>query len=229
MSSSQYKHQLYDQLASIGKAVGHGRRLELLEYLAQGERTVESLAKLAGLTVANTSRHLQLLRQAGLVAARKQGLYVYYRAADDGVVALTTALRRVAEAHRAELTRLLHRYFRDRDGLEPIPRPELLARAREGLVTVVDVRPAEEYAAGHVPGAVNIPLRELEQRLQELPRGQEVVAYCRGPYCVLAYEAVTRLREKGYAARRLEDGFPEWRAAGLPVEREAVAGPEEGK
>jgi rhodanese-related sulfurtransferase/DNA-binding MarR family transcriptional regulator len=220
MSSVNYKHQLYDQLAAIGKAISHGRRLEILEYLAQGERTVESVAKLAGLTVANTSRHLQLLRQAGLVTARKEGLHVFYRAADDGVVMLAAALRGVAEAHRAELTRLLHRYFGNRDGLEPIPRPELLARAREGLVTVVDVRPPEEYAAGHVPGAVNIPLKELEQRLQELPRGQEVVAYCRGPYCVLAYEAVARLREHGYAARRMEDGFPEWRAAGLPVESE---------
>lgn len=218
MSSTSYKHQLYDQLAAIGKAISHGRRLEMLEYLAQGERTVESLAKLAGLTVANTSRHLQLLRHAGLVVARKEGLYVFYRVTDDGVVMLTAALRGVAEAHRAELTRLLRRYFGNRDGLEPIPRPELLARAREGLVTVVDVRPAEEYAAGHVPGAVNIPLKELEQRLQELPHGQEVVAYCRGPYCVLAYDAVARLREKGYQARRMEDGFPEWRAAGLPVE-----------
>ncbi len=222
MSSTNYKHQLYDQLATIGKAISHGRRLEILEYLAQGERTVESLAGLAGLTVANTSRHLQLLRQAGLVTARKQGLYVHYRVADDGVVMLTVALRGVAEAHRAELTRLLHRYFGNRDGLEPIPRPELLARVREGLVTVVDVRPTEEYAAGHVPGAVNIPLKELEQRLAELPRGQEVVAYCRGPYCVLAYEAVARLREQGYQARRMQDGFPEWRAAGLPVESKPV-------
>lgn len=220
MSSTNYKHQIYDQLAAIGKAISHGRRLELLEYLAQGERTVEALAKLAGLTVANTSRHLQLLRQAGLVIARKKGLYVHYRVSDDGVVMLTAALRGVAEAHGAELTRLLHRYFDNRDGLEPIPRPELLARARDGLVTVVDVRPTEEYSAGHVPGAVNIPLKELEQRLQELPRGQEVVAYCRGPYCVLAYEAVARLREKGYQARRMEDGFPEWRAAGLPIEGE---------
>jgi len=218
MSSSEYKHQLYDQLASLGKALGHGRRLELLEYLAQGERTVESLARFAGLTVANTSRHLQLLRQAGLVTARKQGLYVHYRIAGDGVIELSTALRRVAEAHRGELTRLLHRYFGGRDGLEPVPRTELLARARDGLVTVVDVRPAEEYAAGHVPGAVNIPLKELEHRLQSLPRAQEVVAYCRGPYCVLAYEAVARLRDAGFRARRLQEGFPEWRAAGLPVE-----------
>lgn len=222
MSSSQYKPLLYDQLASIGKAMGHGRRLELLEYLAQGERTVESLAELSGLTVANTSRHLQLLRQAGLVAARKQGLYVHYRVADEGVIELSTALRRVAETHRAELTRLLRRYFGGRDGLEPILRTDLLARARDGLVTVVDVRPAEEYAAGHVPGAVNIPLKELEQRLQSLPRTQEVVAYCRGPYCILAYKAVARLRDAGFRARRMQEGFPEWRAAGLPVEQGGV-------
>lgn len=218
MSSAQYKHQLYDQLAATAKAVAHGRRLELLEYLAQGERTVEALAGLTGLSVANTSRHLQLLRQAGLVAARKQGLYVHYRLSDDKVVKLTTALREFAEAHRAELARLLHRYLDDRDGLEPIRRPELLARVREGLVTVVDVRPAEEYTAGHVPGAMNIPVKELEQRLAELPRDQEVVAYCRGPYCVLAYEAVAQLRASGFRARRMEEGFPEWRAAGLPVE-----------
>jgi rhodanese-related sulfurtransferase len=218
MSSGKQKHQLYAQLARIGRALAHGHRLELLEYLAQGERTVESLARLTGLTMANTSRHLQLLRQAGLVMARKQGLYVHYRLADDAVVALASAMRVVAETHNAEIERLLRSYLGARDELEPVPRQELLARVREGVVTVVDVRPPEEYAAGHVPGAVNIQLKGLEQRVQELPRDQEIVAYCRGPYCVLAYEAVARLREQGYQARRMEDGFPEWRASGMPVE-----------
>lgn len=218
MSSGKQKHQLYTQLARIGRALAHGHRLELLEYLAQGERTVEALARLTGLAVANTSRHLQLLRQAGLVVARKQGLYVHYRLADDAVVALASAMRTVAETHNAEIERLLRSYLRTRDELEPIPRRELLARVREGVVTVVDVRPPEEYAFGHVPGAVNVPLKELEEHMQELPHDQEIVAYCRGPYCVLAYEAVERLRQRGFRARRLEDGFPEWRVAGLPVE-----------
>lgn len=218
MSSGKQKHQLYIQLARIGRALAHGHRLELLEYLAQGERTVEALARLTGLAVANTSRHLQLLRQAGLVVARKQGLYVHYRLADDAVVALASAMRTVAETHNAEIERLLRSYLRTRDELEPIPRRELLARVREGVVTVVDVRPPEEYAFGHVPGAVNVPLKELEEHMQELPHDQEIVAYCRGPYCVLAYEAVERLRQRGFRARRLEDGFPEWRVAGLPVE-----------
>ncbi|MHB8743407.1 MAG: ArsR/SmtB family transcription factor [Sulfuricaulis sp.] len=218
MSRPSLKQQLFAQLALVGKAVSHGHRLELLEHLAQGERTVEVLAKLTNLSVANASQHLRGLRQNGLVMARKQGQHVFYALVDDQVVSLINALRRVAETHLAEVERLVHTYLTVKDELEPVPKMELLERAAHGLVTVLDVRPPEEYQSGHLPGAINIPLKELEQRLKELPPDQQVVAYCRGPYCVLAYEAVAKLREKGFDARRLEDGFPEWRQAGLPVE-----------
>lgn len=222
MSSGNFKHDLFAQFARVGKALGNGNRLEILEYLAQGERSVEALANVAGLTVANTSQHLQHLRQAGLVTTRKQGLKVYYRLSSNDVLDLIDALRRVAEHHVAEVERLINSYLTVKDELEPIPRDELLARARDGQVTVIDVRPPEEYAAGHLPGAVNIPLAELEQHLAELDqgKGQEIVAYCRGPHCVLAFDAVARLREKGLKARRLEDGYPEWKTAGLPVEEQ---------
>lgn len=218
---SHFKQDLFAQFARVGKALGNGNRLELLEFLAQGERSVESLAKVSGLTVANTSQHLQHLRQAGLVATRKEGQHVYYRLTGEDVVQLMGCLRRVAEAHVAEVERLVNAYLTVKDNLEPLPADELLSRAREGLVTVVDVRPPEEFAAGHLPGAVNIPLSQLEERLADLPRNTEVVAYCRGPYCVLAYEAVARLRQDGYRARRLQDGYPEWKQAGLPVETDA--------
>jgi rhodanese-related sulfurtransferase len=158
------------------------------------------------------------MRQSGLVQARKEGLYVYYRLADDEVIRLLASMRRLAESHLAEVDRLVRTYLTVKDELEPVPAPELLDRVRQGLATVVDVRPPEEYAAGHLPGAVNIPLRDLEQHLRELPHEQEIVAYCRGPHCVLAFEAVARLREQGFRARRLQDGFPEWKSAGLPVE-----------
>ncbi|MDZ7803151.1 metalloregulator ArsR/SmtB family transcription factor [Thiohalophilus sp.] len=222
MSSGNFKHDLFAQFARVGKALGNGNRLEILEYLAQGERSVEALANVAGLTVANTSQHLQHLRQAGLVTTRKEGLKVYYRLSSNDVLDLIDALRRVAEHHVAEVEQLINSYLTVKDDLEPIPRDELLARARDGHVTVIDVRPPEEYAAGHLPGAVNIPLSELEQRLAELGenRDQEIVAYCRGPHCVLAFDAVARLREKGLKARRLEDGYPEWKTAGLPVEEQ---------
>jgi rhodanese-related sulfurtransferase/DNA-binding transcriptional ArsR family regulator len=218
MSSTGFKHQLFTQFARIGKAVSSANRLEILEFLAQGERSVEALAKVCRLSMANTSQHLQQLRQAGLVVARKQGQRVYYRLAGDEVVALIAMLRRLAEHQLAEVDRLVDAYLTVKDGLEPVPAEELLERARSGLVTVVDVRPSEEFAAGHVPGAVNLPLEQLESRLHQLPRDQEIVAYCRGPYCVLAFEAVAKLRDKGFKARRLQDGFPEWKSAGLPVE-----------
>ena len=221
MSRQNLKQQIYSQVARIGKVVCHGHRLELLEYLAQGERTVEALAKLTGLSVANTSQHLRVMRHSGLVEARKHGLYVYYSLADDEIVRLLSSMRRLAESHLADVDRLVRAYLTVKDELEPIPRQELLDRARRGIVTVLDVRPSEEYASGHVPGALNVPLKELEERLKELPREQEIVAYCRGPHCVLAFEAVAKLREKGFQARRLEDGFPEWREAGLPVEKSA--------
>jgi rhodanese-related sulfurtransferase/DNA-binding transcriptional ArsR family regulator len=193
----------------------------MLEFLAQGERSVEQLAHLAGLSVANTSQHLQQLRQVGLVTARKQGLYVYYRIAGNGIVRLLAALRAVGEEHLADVDRLV-RLFRDsKDDLEPVPAKELWQRVKQGLVTVLDVRPPEEYAQGHIRGALNVPVTELKKRLHQIPADQEVVAYCRGPYCLLAYEAVRVLRKQGIEARRLEEGYPEWKSAGLPVEGSA--------
>jgi rhodanese-related sulfurtransferase/predicted transcriptional regulator len=216
MSSESPKRKLFAEFAAVARAVGHEHRLELLEHLGQGERSVESLAERLGLSVANASQHLQHLRRAGLVASRRDGKYVLYRVADDAVVDLLSGLRRVAERTVAEVDRLLSGYFRD--SLEPVGRPDLLDRMRDGLVTVLDVRPEDEFALGHLPGAVNIPLADLERRLADLPPDQELIAYCRGPYCVLSFEAVAKLRRRGYRARRLEDGYPEWKAAGLPVE-----------
>ena len=224
MSTGTFKHDLFSQFARVGKALGNANRLELLEFLAQGERNVEDLARVSGLSVANTSQHLQQLRQAGLVTTRKQGQHVYYSLTGDDVVQMLGCLRRVAEHHVAEVEKLVNTYLTVKDDLEPVPAAELLDRVRQGLVTVIDVRPPEEYAAGHVPGAVNIPLSELESRLRELDPNQEVVAYCRGPHCVLAFDAVERLRKKGLKARRLEDGYPEWKLLGLPVES---GGPDE--
>ncbi|HQU16254.1 MAG: ArsR family transcriptional regulator [Chromatiales bacterium 21-64-14] len=213
-----FKRELFAQFARIGKALSNGNRLELLEFLAQGERDVEALARAAGLPVANTSHHLQQLRRAGLVATRRAGQRVYYRLAGDDVVGLTHALRVVGEAHLAEIDRLVATFLTSKDALEPVPAQDLLRRARTGLVTVLDVRPREEFEAGHLPGAINVPLAELEERLGQLPRDQDVVAYCRGPYCVLAYDAVQLLRKAGFRARRLKDGYPEWKSAGLPTE-----------
>ena len=199
--------------------MSNGNRLELLEFIAQGERSVEELSKVAGLTVANTSQHLQQLRQAGLIACRKEGLKVFYRISDDDVLELFGALRKVAERHLAEVEQLVQTYLTTKDALEPVARSELLERVRDGLVTVLDVRPPEEFAAGHVPGAVNIPLAELEEHLDELDQEHEVIAYCRGPHCILAFSAVAKLRERGFTARRLEDGYPEWKLAGLPIDK----------
>jgi ArsR family transcriptional regulator len=202
----------------VAKALGHAHRLELLEHLAQGERSVEALAARAGISVANASQHLQQLRRAGLAAARRAGKRVVYRLTDDTVVGLLGALRQTAERNVAEVERVVASYFRKRDALEPVSRAELRRRIRDGLVTVLGVRPSDEYALAHLPGAINIPLAELGRRLAELPRKLEIVAYCRGPYCVLSFEAVAALRARGFEVRRLEDGLPEWRAAGLPIE-----------
>lgn len=212
------KQQLFEEFASIARAIGNAGRIEILEHLSQTEKSVDALAEAIGLSVANTSQHLQQLKRAGLVRSRREGKYVLYRIADDQVVELLGLLFRIGERNLAEVERVLRGYFRERDAMEPVSKEELLNRTREGLVTVLDVRPREEYEAGHIPGAVNIPLKELESRLSELARGKEVVAYCRGPYCVLSFEAVAALRSKGIDARRLEDGLPEWRAAGLPLE-----------
>jgi len=217
MKERTVKHDIFDQFASVAKALGHANRLELLELLAQGERSVDTLAKLTGLTVGNTSQHLQHLRQSGLVTSRKEGLFVYYQLVGDEIVGLLGALRGVAEKHLAEVDRLVNTYLKSKDSLEPVSARELLDRARNGQVIVLDVRPKEEYADGHIPGAVNIPLEELEKHLELLGNDKEIVAYCRGPYCLLAYDAVAKLRSLGVSARRLEDGYPEWKASGLPV------------
>lgn len=219
MSSNDFKQDLFAQFARVGKALSNGNRLELLEFLAQGERGVDELSKVAKLTVGNTSQHLQLLRQSGLVTSRKEGLKVLYRLSGDDVMDVMSALRSVAERHLADVDRLVSSYLSVKDDLEPIPREELLSRARDGLVTVIDVRPPEEYAAGHVLGAVNIPLDKLETHLKDLDNNTEIVAYCRGPYCVLAFDAVAQLRKRGIKARRLEEGYPEWKRAGLPIEQ----------
>ena len=217
MSTLGPKQALFAQFAAIAKTLGHGHRLELLEQLAQGERSVEVLADRTGLSIANASQHLQVMRRAGLVAAKRQGKFVYYTLADDGILEILKALRRIAERNVAEVERVIRSYFKKRDELEPVSRKELLKRLRQGSVTVLDVRPADEFALGHLPHAVNIPLRELKARLSELDPAQEIVAYCRGEYCVLSFEAVAMLRARGFKARRLEEGLPEWRAARLSV------------
>jgi ArsR family transcriptional regulator len=217
MSSRSPKLILFTQFAAVAKTLGHAHRLELLEHLAQGERSVEVLADRTGLSVANASQHLQHMRRVGLVATRRQGKFVYYTLADDGILDVLTALRRIAERNVAEVERIVRSYFNKRDELEPVSRERLLKRIRARAVTVLDVRPPDEFALGHLPGAVNIPLGALKARLAELNTGQEIVAYCRGEYCVLSFEAVALLRARGFKVRRLEDGLPEWRAAGLPV------------
>ncbi len=218
MSNGDFKKELFTQFARVAKALSNGHRLELLEFLAQSERSVDALAKACGLSVANTSQHLQQLRQAGLVSSRKEGQKVIYRISGDDVPPLLNALSEVAERHLSDVQQLIRSFLTVKDSLEPLPAAELLKRAREGLVTVLDVRPAEEYAAGHVPGAINVPLADLEARLDELGTRQEVVAYCRGPHCVLAFDAVALLRKKGVTATRLDGGLPEWRLEGLPVD-----------
>jgi len=216
--SSSPKQAVYEQLARIGKALSTPARLEILELLAQAERSVDALARLTGLTVANTSQHLQLLRQVGLVTSRREGQFIFYRLAGDEVVTLISSLGRVGETYIAEVDKLLQTFFTAHDEIEPVPAKQLLKQARKGLVTVIDLRPVEEYAAGHVPGAINIPLPELQKRLRDLPKGKEIVAYCRGPYCLMSFTAVKMLRGRGHKARRLEAGLPEWRSAGLPVQ-----------
>jgi ArsR family transcriptional regulator len=222
MSSTGPKQQVFAGLAQIAHALAHPHRLELLEHLGQGERSVENLAARASLTLANASRHLQLLRRAALVEGRRDGKRVYYRlAGDEVVVGLLAALSRVGERNSAEIARVIAGYFRARDEFEPVSRHELLDRLRCGAATVLDVRPEDEFADGHLPNALNIPLSQLERRLAELPADREIVAYCRGPWCVLSFEAVALLRERGYRARRLEDGFPEWKTARLPTSQES--------
>ena len=213
---NSFKKSLFEQFALIAKAMSNANRLEMLEFLAQCEYSVEDLAAVTHLTIANTSHHLQQLRNAGLVRTRKQGTHVFYRLNGEKIIPLLNALRSVAEHNLAEVESLVTTYLTSKDDMEPISREELLAKV--GLVTVVDVRPAQEYAAGHVPGALNIPLEKLENRLSEFDPQNEIVAYCRGPHCILAFDAVSTLRKKGFQVHRLQDGFPEWKLSGLPIE-----------
>ena len=218
MSSPAPKSALFSAFAELARALGHLHRLEIIELLAQGERSVDAVAERARLSVANASQHLRLMRRAGLLASRRDGKHVLYGLRDQSVLELVASLQRVGERNLAEVRQLVDGYFRTRDSFEPVSRKELARRIKDGLVTVLDVRPADEFAAGHLPKALNIPLRDLSRRLREIPKNREIVAYCRGPYCVLAFEAVAAMRAKGYEARRMEDGFPQWKAAGLPVE-----------
>jgi rhodanese-related sulfurtransferase/DNA-binding transcriptional ArsR family regulator len=217
MGTREAKDALFEALASVTKALSSGRRAEIVDVLAQGERSVEELAIEIDQSVANTSHHLRTLARAGLLTTRRDGTRIYYALASDRVAQLWAAVRDVAAEHVAEVERLASAYLGERDGLEPITGKELAARLRRGDVTVIDVRPSAEFVAGHVAGAQSLPIAELRRRLNAVPRGAEIVAYCRGPYCVYADDAVRLLRSKGFEARRLEDGFPEWKRAGRPV------------
>jgi rhodanese-related sulfurtransferase/biotin operon repressor len=218
MSILNPKQALYEQFAQVAKAFGNPQRLELVEHLAQGPRSVEALAAKLALPVANVSQHLQAMRRAGLVTSERDGKFVNYRLADDSVLDAFAAIRSVAEKHSAEVERIVRGWFDRRDDMEPISREELAARISDGAVTVIDVRPPDEYALGHLPGAINVPLSELSLRSEGFEIGREVIAYCRGPWCVMSFEAVAALRRKGLPARRLEDGLPEWKAAGHTIE-----------
>ena len=220
----EFKDRLYGQFARLGKALSNPYRLEILELLAQGQRSVESLATELDVSVANASQHLQALRQAALVESRKDGLFVHYRLADPEVFQLSKVIRSVAERRLAELERLVNEHFTSRLDAEPVPMPELLKRARSKQVVILDTRPASEYFAGHIPGALSMPVDDLQRRLKKLTTSKEYVAYCRGPYCIYADRAVEMLRAAGRRARRLADGFPEWRSAGLPVSEGAQPG-----
>lgn len=213
------KHALYIEFASVARAIGHPHRLEIIEQLAQGERSVDALAERVRLSVANASQHLQQLRRVGLVQSRRDGKFVVYSLADDHTALdLVASLRFVAEQNIAEVDKIVRGFFAERDNMEPVARADLLERIHSGLVTVLDVRPADEFALSHLPGAMNMQLIEIESRFAEFDPKREIIAYCRGAYCVLSFEAVAKLRAKGLKARRLEDGLPEWKAAGLPFE-----------
>ena len=210
------KQSLYDSLAEVAKAVAHGYRLHLLEHLAQGDRAVEDLANRTGIAVANASQHLQHLYRAGLISVRREGTRRIYRL-NSGVVELLAALRSVAEAHHAGSQQVIRAYLAARDSLEPVSHDELMARLAEGSVTLIDVRPADEFRQGHLAGARNVPLAEIEAAVASFDPGTEIVAYCRGPWCVLSFDAIERLRARGFKARRMAEGYPEWKVAGLPI------------
>ncbi len=219
VSSESPKRLLFRQFAVVAKAVAHEHRLELLEALAQGERSVETLAGCTGLSIANASQHLQRMRRAGLVDTRRDGKFVYYGLSDTAVLDLVAALSRIGERHVAEVDKIVRTYFNSRDALEPVSRADLLARMKKGEVQVLDVRPVDEFELAHIPGAISIPLAMLKKKLAMLDPDKEIVAYCRGAWCVLSFDAVALLRNRGYRVRRLEDGLPEWQAANLPIAR----------
>ena len=214
----EFKDRLFGQFARVGKALASPKRLEIVDLLAQGERTVEEIARETAMSVASASQHLQVLKAARMVEARREGLYIHYRLADEDVFRTWQAVRALAELRLAELEEVVEAYLQERDELEAVDAAELMERLSDGNVVVLDVRPEEEYRAGHIPGALSVPVDALEAALQTLPRDQEMVAYCRGPYCVFSDEAVAFLRSRGYRARRLRQGLPDWRAAGMPVE-----------
>lgn len=218
MTQSFPKKELFAQLAILGKSLSNANRLELIEFLAQGEMSVDALSKASGLSVANTSQHLQDLRRSGLVINRSEGKQAFYRLTDYKVVELVGLMRRIAEDNLAEIQVLINNYLLSKDTFEPLERDELLQRVHSGDVIIIDVRPDIEYQSGHLPSALNIPLARLEAELEKLPKDKEIIAYCRGPYCLLSFDAVEQLRNKGFKARRLQDGFPEWKLNGLPVE-----------
>ena len=209
---------MLEQLAIVARALGQPHRLLLLTILAQGERSVELLAEAAGLKLGNTSQHLHRLQRAGLVTSRKDAQRVFYQLSDEAVVGMLATLRQIAERNLAQMSAIAEKYFRERVPLEPVSREELHRRIKNNTVTIIDVRPAEEFGAGHLPGAINVPTRELQRRLKKLPRDKEIIAYCRGPYCLMSYEAVETLRRRGFKAMRLQDGYPEWKAKGFPLE-----------
>ena len=213
------KKQLFENFARVAKALASANRLELLEALAQGERSVDGLAQASGMSVANTSNHLRIMREGGLVQSRKEGTQVIYSLTDEKVPLLLAGIRYVAERHLAEVERIVRENFNSRDKLTPVRRDELLGMVKSGEAMVIDVRPSAEYEAGHIEGAVNIPLESLTERLSKLPKEQEIVAYCRGPYCLMSFDAVEQLRQHGYRARRLEDGYPEWKTDQLSVDK----------
>ncbi|MFZ5733422.1 MAG: ArsR/SmtB family transcription factor [Pseudomonadota bacterium] len=222
MPDSSAKHTINAHFAVLARVLGHEHRLELIEHLAQGEKPVELLAERTGLSFANASQHLQQLRRAGLAIARREGKHVVYRLANGPVIETVAALRKLAETSMAEVRDTVSTYFNRIDAMEPVEHDELIGRLRDGTVTLLDVRPGDEYATGHIAGAIHVPLADLKKRLKQLPKTKEIIAYCRGPYCVLSFEAVRLLRERGFKARRMRDGWPEWKAAGL---RTATARP----
>ncbi len=218
MNHHEYREKLYDQFARVGKSVCHGRRIELLELLNQGEHTVESLARESGLSLANTSRHLRQMRQSGLVKSRKEGQHVHYHLADPAMTEVVRLLRQVAERRLVEVRKLMRGYLGENESSSAIRSEGLIEAQQEGDITVLDVRPSSEYTSGHIPGAISTPLLDFASHIATLPKDKQVVVYCRGPYGILAREAVTHLREQGFRAERLADGLPEWRQAGYPVE-----------